>query len=242
MKNIRSMFRLYAFNQGIYNNDLVILNDYKLDNRLNRETLNNKIMLDLGERYSYWSHTLLLKNAIDTWFDAHEYNIKRMADTLDYEYNPLILSKDYKEEFEEENTENTENDNNKTRTDNLTELSEDTNNVITNSSSSTNSENKISAYDVNTYQPQDKNDTVNSGNTTTANTDNLRKTNTGTQTDVESLNEERNYQGEHTKRNYGTETNKDYAELIEKEREIALFNIYDWITESLGEDICLGIY
>lgn len=217
-KVIRSMFRLYAYENNVFDDDTYILKDYVLDSRLDRSVLNDKIMLDIGERYSYWSHTLLLKRAIDNWFIVHQENIKRLIDSTEYEYDALHVKTDYYEDFDENID--------KLRTDNLTEATTSE----TDSESQTVSTGEISAYDSQTYQPQNK-----STDNSTAETDiNTNTRNTGTVANTEDK--------ENQLHHYGEETNREYADNIKKERQLALFNVYDWITDALAEDICLAIF
>lgn len=254
MKDIRSMFRLYAFNKGVYDDDTVILRDYVLDNRLDRNVLNDKIMLDIGERYTYWSHTELLKRNIDNWFLAHADNISKLIDSTEYQFDALHLSEDYYEDVDENK--------NKLRTDNLRETRDfeetvttdntesSTERTVSNVASTNNSTDvqEISAYDNPNYQPQNK--STNSSNagtdstvnvTSNKNIDETKGTESGTEisnTGTVSNTED----NENRLHHYGEKTNPEYANNVRKERELALFNVYDWITDSLAEDICLGVY
>lgn len=218
MKDIRSMFRLYAIKQGVYDNDLIILNDYVLDSRLDRNVLNDKIMLDIGERYTYWSHTELLKRNIDNWFLAHQENIKRLIDSTEYEYDAIHLSEEFYEDFDENK--------NKLRTDNLKE----TTGSEVESTNATTDVQEISAYDSPNYQPQNKTTSSSSATTESA----VETNNTGTVANTED--------NENKLHHYGSKTNPEYADNIKKERGLALFNIYDWITDNLAEEICLAVY
>ena len=254
MKDIRSMFRLYAYNHGIYDDDTVILRDYFLDNRLSRDTLNDKIMLDIGERYSYWSHTELLKRNIDNWFLAHANNISKLIDSTEYEFDALHLSEEFYEDVDENKnklrTDNLTETKNSRETKNLDETEVNTENTVSNvdSTNQTTDIQEISAYDSDNYQPQNKSassSTAGTDSTTELSSNNNKEStletnnvgtisNTGTVSNTED--------NENRLHHYGNKTNPDYTDNIRKERELELFNIYDWITSSLAEDICLGIY
>lgn len=230
MKDIRSMFRLYAYNHGVYDDDTVILRDYFLDSRLSKDTLNDKIMLDIGERYSYWSHTELLKRNIDNWFLAHADNISKLIDSTEYEFDALHLSEEFYEDVDENK--------NKLRTDNLREAENLTDRTTSNvdSTNVTSDIQEISAYDSADYQPQNR--TNSSSTAETDSTTELNRTGTTSNTGTVSNTED----NENRLHHYGNKTNPDYADNVKKERDLALFNVYDWITDSLAEDICLGVY
>ena len=218
MKDIRSMFRLYAFTQGVFDDDTVILRDYVLDERLDRNVLNDKILLDIGERYSYWSHTELLKRNIDNWFLAHADNISKLIDSTEYKYDAMHLSEEFYEDFDENK--------NKLRTDNLKEV---TGSEVGSTNATTDIQ-EISAYDSPNYQPQNKTTSSSSASTESE----VETNNTGTVANTED--------NENKLHHYGSKTNPDYADNVKKERALALFNVYEWITDSLAEDICLGVY
>lgn len=212
-KTIHDMLELYAFKN--HSKDLTLmLKDYVLDSRLSRDELNNKIILDLGERFPYWNHTDLMKVNIENWFATHEDNIKRLVDTLELEYNP-INTVDYTES-EHEHTVNDD-----TVRDAGTQRHAGT-------TSDGHTENTVSAYDASGYQPQDK-------STYTDTTDTTSTTDMTTKSDKD---EDRWKDFEH----HGNDGQKSYQELIEAERRLAEFNIYDWIVNQLDSEICLGVF
>lgn len=268
MKTVRDMFDIYAFSHQS-DDQLLMLKDYVLDERLTKSDLNDKIMLDLGERYAYWNHTELMKTCIDNWFKTHEYNIKKLCDTVDVEYNPLY-TKDYYEDFtsnkdtEKQNElserENTSRNNTET-IDSTNTGSETGNGTTSNSGTSTTivdstSEDLVSAYDSSTYQPQQKNET--DSTTTVTTSDSGTTTDTKTTRDTidtdKTLSEQKNRGRSETNQetenedlvtqlhHYGKENDESYAALLQEERRLALFNIYDWIIEQLEKEICLGVY
>lgn len=220
MYNLRSMCQLYSIKHRS-DNIYLIFSDYVLDSRLNRDDLNEAIMLELGERKCYWRHTELLKTAIDNWFKTHEYNIKKLIDTTEFEYNP-IYTQDYYEDFiSNKNKDRTQSEDN-------TDITTSTNNTAENSTST----NEISAYDSGGYQPQDKNTsniTTNSTNSSTSNEDKDLSENV-----KEGLGSKLHH--------YGKTNDESYGDIIEDERRLALFNIYDWIVNQLDNELLIGIF
>ena len=291
------MLDLYAMKHN--STDLTLmLHDYVLDNRLNRDELNAKIILELGERFPYWNHTDLMKANIDNWFATNELNIKKLTDTLFYEYNPLHTS-DYTESTYEHRV------NDDTVREDLSRVedkdkathdttSEDLSNVEVKSKdedlrkdedlsrtedlssrnsgtvSDSSSTNTVSAYNANDYQPQDKNETLNTTDVTTTGDNAITEDNTitednnitehnsivqdntitvnGTETNDNSITEDNTIKTDKDEvvtidhRHVGKEGTDSYASLIEAERRLAIFNIYDWIVNQLDSEICLGVF
>lgn len=257
---MRQTLNDYVYMYSAINNSddtFLMLKDYVLDSRLDRDILNAKILLDLGERTPYFNNTTLLKKSIENWFSTHEWNITKLVDTLYLEYNPLY-TKDWYEDHEgtdvhsKEGTETNVLDSDKEVQDSgqdITKVSEETEEVSNPSNPrTTTTTNEVSAYNSSSYQPQDRSTEVLTGAMDTEvsseqtfthgkNTDTqLDETNTMTY-DVD---ETDNYDS--TRHYYGKDGTMTYAELIEKERKNAMFNIYEWIVENLGSDILLGVF
>ena len=211
-KTIHDMLDLYAMKHQ--STDMfLMLKDYPLDARLNRDELNTQIMLSLGERQTYWQHTELLKANIDNWFTNHADNIKKLVDTIELEYNPLYNT-DYYEKVD-----------NKKKTDNKRVEDLDTHYKP---DSTVTSENEVSAYDASGYQPQDKNTTHSTGD------DQTKGDNT--------ITDDNKTIDDNLLHHYGKEGTETYADLINEERRLAEFNVYDWIVNQLDSEICLGVF
>ena len=212
-KTIHDMLDIYALKHK--SDDIfLMLQDYVLDSRLSREDLNDKIVLDLGERTPYWNHTELLKTNIENWFATHEDNIKKLVDSIELEYNPLYNT-DYYEKVDNERKMDNK------RTEDLESHSLPNDTVV--------SEDKVSAYDnASGYQPQSLNTTHNTGDNTTTG-DNV-------------ITDDNKTVDDNLKHHYGKEGTESYADLISKERRLAEFNIYDWIVNQLDSEICLGVF
>jgi len=90
----------------------------------------------------------------------------------------------------------------------------------------TDNEEKVSAYDSNTYQPKSKidNDVDHSGETTS---------------DIQSSVDTEHHLGESE---IGKDGDTSYQELIEQEREIDQFNIFDWIIKQMRKELFLLVY
>lgn len=88
------------------------------------------------------------------------------------------------------------------------------------------SEEKVSAYDSSTYQPKAKydDDIEHSGETTS---------------DIQSTVDTEHHLGEKIS---GKDGDASYQELIEQERELAQFNIFDWIIKQMRKELFLLVY
>lgn len=299
-QTLRDYLDLYAY---INHKDdiMAMLQDYILDSRLSREQLNRMIVLNLGERSPYFTHTELIKANIENWFATHEWNIRKLCDTLDLEYNPLYDKDWYEDKLRDldgTNTGTEKNDTDSTDTINetikkVTDRDEKdttdrdekdvrdrdvTNAVISDETVERtdkveqDQETKVSAYNEASYQPQQRVDTDTIDEEITDDhlerkeqemediTDTIAEditkdiaediTEDTTRKLADVLDEDKlmtrnlaNTEDELINiHHYGKENDMTYAEMIEKERRQAQFNIYEWIIEHLGDEILLGVY
>lgn len=199
----------------------LMLQDYTLDSRLNRDVMNKVIIRELGAMRPFVNDTKVFKFSLENFFNKWNYNIGKLIDTMYYEYDPISNKNMDRTVLETEHRESSADIDN---TDNYTT---NTDNV----ESGTN-EGQVSAYDVSTYQPKDKtinnnridNDVTHSGETTS-----------DIQSDVDT---EKNIE-ENVK---GKDGDSSYQELIEQERELAQFNIFDWIIKQMRKELFLLVY
>lgn len=210
--NLIDVLDLYALEHN--SNDLfLMLQDYHIDSRIDRDKMNRIILKELGALRPASNTPKVFKFMVEEWFDKWNYNIGKFIDTMYYEYDPLH-NKDIHRTEDETDTRGDETSS--TRTDNLT--------ISDNGSSTINT----SAYDVSTYQPR----------TQTINTNTSRDTGTvGNEgkldrTDTKDLDVHE----------YGKEGTTSYQELIEQERKLAEFNIFEWIIKQMRKELFLLVY
>ena len=211
----------YSIAHDHSDNLFYMLQDYVIDSRIDRETLNRIIIKDLGTMRPITSYTEVYKMLVDTFFEKYEDNIKRLLDTLDIEYNPL----------QNKNITETENEQ-RDSTGHINNTDQYTTNVDNVETGTDVNEKQVSAFDATTYQNKDKNtetknlrtdnDTTHSGTTTSAITSDV-----GT---------------ERTKVITGKDGNDSYQDLIKEERRIAEFNIYNWIIKQMRKELFLLVY
>ena len=178
-----------------------MLEDYTIDERINRETLNKVIIKDLGAMRPITTDPNLYKILLDTFFDKYSLNITRLLDTMYLEYSPLD-------------------------TKNITETEQrDSIGRIRNTdgyNTSTSNENKVSAYDSDEYQPSEK---------TSGETEHEGHTNSDITSNVGTV-----------KTIKGKDGADSYQKLVEQERKVAEFNIFNWITKQMRRELFLLVY
>ena len=115
----------------------LMLKDYTLDSRIDREMLNRIIVKDLGNLRPITTNTRILKMLIEEFFNKYNYNIMKLLDTMYINYDPLT-NKNITETEHRESTGDIDN------TDTYhTDTGVDT-------------EDTVSAYNETTYQPKAK--------------------------------------------------------------------------------------
>ena len=73
----------------LYNYDPSIFNGFRVPDHLNKQTVINKLCLDLAELSLLYSAPDVMKQAIATWTDVHYKEWCDLQETLEYEYNPI---------------------------------------------------------------------------------------------------------------------------------------------------------
>lgn len=210
--NLIDVLDLYALEQ--HSSDLTLmLQDYTLDSRIDRTILNRVIIKELGARRCLTNTPQIFKFMLEEFFDKWNYNIGKLIDTMYLEYDPLSNKNITRTEDSKDTRDDTIGN---TRTDDLT--TETDNNTKLNTS----------AYDVDTYQPRTENIV-----------DGTVK-DTGTVTDEGSLN--RVDTGDLDIKEWGKDGQDSYQKLVEQERKLSQFNIYNWIIQQMRKELFLLVY
>lgn len=222
--NLLDTLDIYAL---IHDSDdmFLLLNDYTLDNRINRENLNRVILKELGAMRPITTDSELFKRLLEIFFDKYNYNITRLLDTMYLQYDPLN-NKDIVHHVHE-----TENRHSVGDIDNTDEYTTNTDNTETGTSTT---ESSVSAYDSSGYQPKDK--SVTTPNTRVDN--DVEHVGTTTSDIVSTVDTDKDM--------FDTTTGKDgeasYQDLIEQERKSSEFNIFNWIIQQMRKELFLLVY
>lgn len=223
--------------------------DADIDTRLNKKQLRDSILRRCGTLMPVYTNTEMFKYFSDNFFYEKREVIKKLFDTIEVEYNPIdnydkteTVTREMKltAGIGEKRTNTLGSGNVVTSTPNTTQTEQG------NGSINKNQEDKVSAYDASDYQP--KSQTTDTTNSNTSNT----ITNTGTittettQNGTDTTNTERSGSDltseqitTKTRGNIGVTTTQ---EMIRQERDIALFNIYNWIAIEFEQNffICVS--
>lgn len=223
------LIQMYNINHDIDINDMnSFYNDIVIDERIDKEVLVASLLDECGAMDSIYNTTATFKYFSDMFFRKYEKNISKLLDTLEGNYDPL---KNKNVEW----TETTQIEQNLDTAEDTTENRSKDNTGTRGNTYSENETNTISAMNSSNYEPDNKSDT--SGNNTR--TDNLHE---GIQaTTGRTKDEDLNWDETDTHTESGIE-NMPYQDLIEKERKVWQFSIYNWISKKYAKELFLLVY
>lgn len=223
------MIEIYNAKNGYELNDIEkLFDDIVLDSRLDKSTLIGVLLDHCGAMHCIYETTATFKYFSDNFFKKYEWNISKLVDSIELEYNPLENRKLHWTET----TDITQN------LDTSETSDEDRSKRNTGTQGSTYNENEtntISAMNSSNYEPDSKRDT--SGSNTR--TDNLSEVIDATNSRSKDEDLTWDETDEHTET--GT-VNTAYQDLIKKEREQAQFNVYNWIANKYSKELFLLVY
>lgn len=238
--NLVELLDAYAM-MNLSNDLFLMLQDYVIDSRIDRDSLNKIIIKELGNARPFTTNTTIFKFSLDEFFTKYENNITRLIDTMYLEYNPLN-TKSIERVLSENQNKTTGVDVTGTEGEERSSNANITNTDDYTTTKTLNSENKVSAYDSSEYQPKEKNtttdQTVHDGDTTS----HIQSTVDSDKTTTEKTEAE-----EHTGRGLtesiiGKDGDTSYQTLIEQERKLAEFNIFNWIIKLMRKELFLLVY
>lgn len=211
------MIEMYNVVNGNDLNDIEsIFKDIELDSRLDKSTLAGVLLDECGAMRCIYETTASFKYFSDLFFKKYAWNITKLVNSLNFEYDPL---KNKNMEW----TETTQIEQNLDTEENREKNNTGTEGTVFNET------NTISAMNSSTYQPDNQRD----GSSTR--TDNLRETNDS--------NKNENLTWDETDRHTESGTERiPYQDLIEKERKVSQFNIYMWIADKYSSELFLMVY
>lgn len=242
---------------------------YYTDVTIDPQTVVENLLVECADFEILYSDFNALKRIIKIWSAKEKLVWQKMYNTICYKYNP-IWNKDGKTIWSERQTGSgtkketekgtkTSNDNGTTN-DEYTSTSTTTNKTTgTGTNTRTGQDEttgKVSAYDSTDFQNREKTNSTASENNNTESTEdftgNGKVTNSGTKTIANTGNETNNVSRETSDNNTGETTHEQTEtgnigvtmtqQMISAEREIAVFNIIDFIINDFKERFCLLIY
>lgn len=191
-------------------NDMSIFDFLELPEKIDKITVENSILMELGEYEPLWVDAYFLRNMIGVWSKKWKRTFDRWSNALSIDYNPLE-NYDRMEEWTDEEKE--------------TSLLKGTITGNTTTIESGTNRNDISAFNDVDFQPNEKN-TIdnntqdNSTSTSNSNNDTMRKNN----------------RIGRAHGNIGVTTSQ---QMLEAELDVAKFNIYENIVDIFAKEFCL---
>ena len=218
--------------EGLYNYDNTLFDGFNVPDGLVKQIAINAILMRTRELEVLYPDFSYMKNRITIWSNKYQINWKKLYDTTVLEYNP-IENYDRMEDWTDTDDETSTSARDNTRNTTNTVKSTSTNEIM----------NSVNVTDQNTAFNAglaDHAKQITDGDTT----ENGSITNTETGKDTENENVNGGRTGRHTRTgrahgNIGVTTSQ---QMIQSERDLVVFNLYDVIAESFIENFCLMVY
>lgn len=191
--------------------------DIVLDARIDKNNFLQEVVNKCGQMYPATQTVASFKMMSEAFFKKWAYQISKLLDTQEFEYNPIWNRDGTIKELRHTNRDRSET------------VDEDIDTTTNTTTDSTN-ENTVSAYDSSTYQPYDK-DVSHSTRDDSEKIDRDRDTDEN-ETTVEDFIQTN--QG-----NVGVTTTQS---MINEERALYEFNIYDWIIKKYSTECFLRVW
>ncbi len=233
------------------------------------QTVVENLLVECSEFEILYADFNALKRIIKIWSGKEKLVWQKMYNTICYKYNP-IWNKDGKSAWTERQTgsgvkKETEKGSKTTKADGTTndEFTSTSNTTNKTTGTGTNTRTgtdettgKVSAYDSTDFQNREKTNSTASENNSTESAEDFsgseKVTNSGTKTIANTADETNNVSRETSDNNTGETTHEQSEmgnigvtmtqQMISAEREIAVFNIIDFIINDFKERFCLLIY
>lgn len=191
-------------------NAMSIFDFLELPEKIDKITIENSILMELGEYEPLWSDAYFFRNMVGVWSKKWHRTFDRWSNALSIEYNPLE-NYDRMEEWSDDEKE--------------TSLLKGTITGNTTTTEHGTNKNDVSAFNDANYQPNerntiDNNSQDNSTSTSDSSTDTTRK----------------NIRTGRSHGNIGVTTSQ---QMLESELNIAKFNIYENIVDIFASEFCL---
>lgn len=218
--------------EGLYNYDNTLFDGFNVPEGLVKQIAIDAILLRTRELEILYPDFTYMKNRITIWSNKYQINWKKLYDTTVLEYNP-IENYDRMEDWTDTDDETTTSARDNTRNTNNTVKSNSTNEII----------NNVNVTDQNTAFNSglaDHSKQITNGDTTENGT--ITNTETGKDTENESVNGGRTGRHTRTGRAHGNIGVTTSQQMIQSERDLVVFNLYDVIAESFIENFCLMVY
>lgn len=218
--------------EGLYNYDNTLFDGFDVPEGLVKQIAIDSILMRTRELEILYPDFTYMKNRIAIWSTKYQNNWKKLYDTTVLEYNP-IENYDRIENWADTDDETTTSARDNTRNTNNTVKSTSTNEIMNN----VNVTEQNTAFNAGLADHAKQ---ITDGNTTENGT--ITNTETGKDTENESVNGGRTGKHTRTGRAHGNIGVTTSQQMIQSERDLVVFNLYDVIAESFIENFCLMVY
>lgn len=218
--------------EGLYNYDNTLFDGFNVPGGLVKQIAIDAILMRTRELEILYPDFTYMKNRITIWSNKYQINWKKLYDTTVLEYNP-IENYDRMEDWTDTDDETSTSARDNTRNTTNTVKSTSTNEVM----------NSVNVTDQNTAFNAglaDHAKQITDGDTTENGT--INNTETGKDTENENVNGGRTGRHTRTGRAHGNIGVTTSQQMIQSERDLVVFNLYDVIAESFIENFCLMVY
>lgn len=206
--------------EGLYNYDNTLFDGFNVPGGLVKQIAIDAILMRTRELEILYPDFTYMKNRITIWSNKYQINWKKLYDTTVLEYNPI-------ENYD--------------RIEDWTDTDDETTSSARDNTIKSTSTNEI----MNNVNITDQNTAFNAGLADHAKqiTDGDTTENSSiTNTEKENVNDGRNEKHTRTGRAHGNIGVTTSQQMIQSERDLVVFNLYDVIAESFIENFCLMVY
>lgn len=206
--------------EGLYNYKDTLFSEFNVPEGMDKQIAIDTICMRSRELEVLYPNLEFFAMRIGMWSRKHQYNWKKLYDTMLLEYNPIEnydRMEDWTDTDEETGTNSRNNDIKNTVTNN-----------VSNSGSVTEQNTAFNSGLADHAKEISVNDTITNGS--------------GSTTEKESGTSKRDLKHKRTGRAHGNIGVTTSQQMIQSEREVAMFNIYDIIAENFVENFCLMVY
>ena len=218
--------------EGLYNYDNTLFDGFNVPEGLVKQIAIDSILMRTRELEILYPDFTYMKNRITIWSNKYQINWKKLYDTTVLEYNP-IENYDRMEDWTVSDDETSTSTRDNTR--NITNTVKNTStNEVMNSVNVTDQNTAFNAGLADHAKQITDGDTTENGSIT--------NTETGKNTENENVNGGRTGRHTRTGREHGNVGVTTSQQMIQSERDLVVFNLYDVIAESFIENFCLMVY
>lgn len=210
-----------------------ILKELDLPEGMSEETMGDYIYMYAGENETRYSDPDILERLVHTWFSSRKTDFQYMWDALHAEYNP-IENYDRHDDFTEEIDSTTKRKSNET----TTQKGESTTNGKSTATPGKITEEQVSAFDSNGYQPSRKTTESGTEAVTSSSSGKNSSTTSGEGTEDTVLDQTKKNTGR-SHGNIGVTTNQ---QMIESELQLRRFNLYKTIALEFEDEFTIPVY